>query len=235
MTLDLASPSRVVRVVSLCAAARHMVPGEQLEVAWPLALGMPFRRRIAAVLEEAGLVVALQAAPGAFTDEVVARDAERAGLLLVRRHGDCLTLRRESGLPVQARERLGLREAMHTAALVLRAEQLLRAHVSPQQWVEAARRAGARAAPAVSRAELRADLALLEPLVPGRRGCLRRLVAELMGSPEAAREPVMLGLTPHSTGHASFAHTTPWAPEHPVSFAFADPARRTMPPPPVGG
>ncbi len=208
-----------------------MLPGETIEIVWPLALGMPLRRRLAAVLEEANLVVAMRAAPGAFTDEVVARDAERAGLRLVRRHGDLLTLCRERDLPVQARERLGARDALHTAALVLRAERLLRSSASPERFVEAARSVGARATAEVTRAELRADLALLEPLIPGRRGCLRRIVAELMGSPEAAREPVMLGLTPRATGHASFALTTPWAPEHPVSFTLADPARRTTPPP----
>lgn len=233
MTLD--SPSRVVRVVALTARARRMLPGEELVLEWPLALGMPVKRRLAAVLEEAGLVVSLQSAPGAFTDEVVARDAERAGLLLVRRHGHRLTLRRERALPIQARERLGLRDALRTVSIVLRAEHLLHAEASPERFVEVARRRGAGASPAVTRAELRADLALLEPLVPGRRGCLRRLVAELMGSPEAAREPVMLGLTPHSTGHASFAHTTPWAPEHPVSFTLASTEARSTPAPAFHG
>lgn len=229
MTLD--SPSRVVRVVALAAQARRMLPGEDLVVLWPLALGMSVRRRLAAVLGEAGLVVSMQSAPGAFTDEVVARDAERAGLRLVRRYGDQLTLRRELGLPIQARARLGLRDATRTVGLVLRAERLLQTEASPDRFVEVARRRGAKATELVTRAELRADLALLEPLVPGRRGCLRRIVAELMGSPEAAREPVMLGLTPHATGHASFAHTTPWAPEHPVSFTLADPQARSTPPP----
>jgi hypothetical protein len=233
VTLD--SPSRVVRIVALAAQARQMLPGEEVTYDWPLALGMPFRRRIAAVLEEAGLVVSMHSAPGAFTDEAVARDAERAGLRLVRRHGDVITLRRERGLPVQARERLVLRDALHVITLVLRAERALRAHASPDRFVAEARRIGAQATTEVTRAELRADIALLEPMVPGRRGCLRRIVAELMGSPEAAREPVMLGLTPHATGHASFAHTTPWAPEHPVSFMLADPLRRSTPPPSFHG
>jgi len=218
--IRLDAPSRVVRAVGLAASARSLLPGEELELAWPLGAGVPWRRRLAAIAHEARILARDGGAPGAFNDEILARDAERAGLRLVRRHGDVITLRREAGLSVQARDRLSMADARATVSLVLQAELLLRVHASPDRLIASARRVGARSASPRSRAELRADVALLEPLVPGRRGCLRRLLAEIVGHPEAAREPVVLGLTPHATGHASFAHTTPWAPEHPVSFVI---------------
>lgn len=216
--VSLDAPSRVLRVVTLAARARTMQPGDELTLGWPLAEGMPLGRRLAALLHEAELAVHDGNAPGAFTDEMLARDAERAGLHLVRREGCLVTLRREIDLPLQARERLVAWDALLCVALVLRADLLLRLERSPERLFARARRGGTDAALPITRAELRADLALLEPLVPGRRGCLRRVVAEVLGSSEAAREPVRLGLTPHATGHASFARSTPWAPQHPVVF-----------------
>lgn len=235
--VSLDAASRIVRVATLRARAQQMLPGDQLVTTWPLAEGLPWRRRLAAVLHEAGWSVRDGAAPGAFTDEILARDAEHAGLALVRRDGDRVTLQREAvAVPLTA-EPLGLGASLRCLALVVRAEALLR-DPSPVRVFEHARRVGAKALPRGTRAELRAALALLEPLVPGRRGCLRRVVAETLGDPQAAREPVVLGLTPHSTGHASFVNTTPWAPEHPVAFALTSAAAATsavpsVPPPPL--
>lgn len=205
--------------MSLAARARMMAPGDELVVSWPLAEGVPWRKRLAALCHEADYAVG-NAAPGAFTDEALARDAERAGLRLVRRDGRIITFRRHAELPVQGRDALGVRDAVRCGALVIRAETMLLRERSPERLFARARAIGSQARSAITRAELRADLALLEPLVPGHRGCLRRIVAEVLGSAEAAREPVLLGLTPHATGHASFVHSTPWAPQHPVAFVF---------------
>lgn len=213
----LAASSPLVRVIALRARARAMSPGDELVLRWPLAEGVPWRARLAAIGHEAALATGDEA-PGAFTDEMLARDAERAGLRLTRREGRLVTLQRAIAPPSPARVHVGLRDATRTLALVLRAEVLLRREGSPVRLFARARAVGARAATPITRAELRADLALLEPLLPGRRGCLRRVLAEVLGHPEAAREGVRLGLTPHATGHASFASSTPWAPQHPVVF-----------------
>ena len=188
-------------------------------VRWPRREGLEWRRRLASVWAEMGLGMH---GAGAFTDELLARDAEAAGLRLRERIGENVYFANNSGSAVSSpavqSTPLTPGQVVHVVRAVVHAELLLRRSAAPREWFARARRVGARARPSMARTALRAALSLVEPLVPCRRGCLRQTLAEVLADPAAAHEPVVLGLTPRATGHASFAHTTPWAPVHPVDF-----------------
>lgn len=219
----LAASSRVVRSVELAVHARQLPTNARLAIEWPLREGLPWRQRLASLRAELGFG---GVGAGAFTDELLARDAEAAGLQLVSREGEHVRFEhaRAPGWapppPRVSAPRTSVAELRYALASVLRAEVLLRRHRAPTLWVQHARVLGARARAPLPRSELRALLSLVEPLVPGVRGCLRRLLAEIIGHAEAAHEGVVLGLTPHATGHASFAESTPWAPQHPVTYTL---------------
>jgi hypothetical protein len=130
------------------------------------------------------------------------------GVSVTARDGDLVLLGRGPSLAVEPPfARSFFREADGALAALRRAEILLgRAFPLPKTLAEA-RAEGARAVRRTEEARLgfREVLTAIDAIYPGKAGCLRRTLAEVLADGSAASEPIHLGLDVGATGHAWLA------------------------------
>ncbi len=131
-----------------------------------------------------------------------------AGVSVTARDGDFFVVGRGSSLPVEpAFTRSFFLEADGALAAILRAEALLaRALPLPITFADA-RAEGALAVRRTEAARLgfREVLTAIDGIYPGKSGCLRRTIAEVLADASAASEAIHLGLDVGATGHAWLA------------------------------
>lgn len=135
------------------------------------------------------------------------REVRDASLAVARAaHQEYVVHRGAWGVPVPASPSpLDVLTAARAARALRKASQLIR-RSGPDAFVAKAREIG-KVAPSMTpeqRLRAREVIASIDRLVPGRRGCLRRVVAECMLVREASDDVICLALNVGSTGHAYF-------------------------------
>lgn len=131
-----------------------------------------------------------------------------AGVAVTARDGDLILVGRGASIPVEPPfTRSFFLEADAALAAIWRAEALLaRALPLPITFADA-RAEGALAVRRTDEARLgfREVLTAIDGIYPGKSGCLRRTVAEVIADASAASEPIHLALDVGATGHAWLA------------------------------
>lgn len=130
------------------------------------------------------------------------------GAAITARDGDLLRLGDGPAVAVEPPFRVSLlRDGDAALHALRRAEGLLQAGLPLPSTIARARAEGATAVRRSAEARLgfREVLTVVDGILSGKSGCLRRTIAEVLGDADAAAEPIHLGLDVGATGHAWLA------------------------------
>ncbi len=130
------------------------------------------------------------------------------GVSVTARDGDLLVVGGGAEIPVEPPFSCSFfREVDGALAALRRAETLLARAVPLPKTFADARAEGARALRRTEEARLgfREVLTAIDAIHPGKSGCLRRTIAEVLADANSASEPIHLGLDVGATGHAWLA------------------------------